>query len=343
MASTVKRRRIIVLVHSSLIPPDDISTLSPQQIAPFKTEHDVREGLVGLGHEVRLVGLSDELAPLRRAIEEFKPHVVFNLLEEFDGEAIFDAHVVGYLELQRTPYTGCNPRGLLLARDKALSKKVLTYHRIRVPRFRVFPRYRKIRRPRELEFPLIVKSLIEEGSYGIAQASVVHNDKTLEDRVAFIHEKILTDAVVEQYLPGRELYVSVLGNHRLNVLPTWEIFLDKLPEDAAKIATRKVKWDQDYQEKYGVRLGRAKGLSEDQERKIQALSRRICRRLGTDGTVRIDYRLHEDGQLYFLEANPNPDIGDGDEFASAAKAAGIAYPHLLQKIVNLGIRRAERG
>ncbi|UCF46064.1 MAG: hypothetical protein JSU89_02470, partial [Myxococcales bacterium] len=263
MASTLKRRRIIVLVHKSLIPPEDISKLSPEQIEPFKTEFDVREGLLSLGHEVLMVGLSDELAPLRTAIEEFKPHVVFNLLEEFGGEVIFDAHVVGYLELQRTPYTGCNPRGLLLARDKALSKKVLAYHRIHVPRFRVFPRYRKIKRPKQLEFPLIVKSLIEEGSYGIAQASVVSNDKALEERVSFIHEKILTDAVVEQYIAGRELYVSVLGNHRLQVLPTWEIFLDKLPEDAPKIATRKVKWDLEYQEKHGVRIGRAKGLSEE--------------------------------------------------------------------------------
>jgi D-alanine-D-alanine ligase len=343
MASTLKRRRIIVLVHQSLIPPDDISKLSPEEIAPFKTEFDVREGLRWLGHEVLVIGLSDELAPLRTAIEEFKPHVVFNLLEEFDGEAIFDAHVVGYLELQRTPYTGCNPRGLLLARDKALSKKVLAYHRIQVPRFRVFPRYRKIRRPPRLEFPLIVKSLIEEGSYGIAQASLVNNDKAFEERVSFIHDKIRTDAVVEQYIPGRELYVSVLGNHRLQVLPTWEIFLDKLPEDAPKIATRKVKWDFDFQEKHGIRIGRAKGLSEEMERRIARLSRRICRRLGTDGCVRIDFRLHESGELYFLEANPNPDIGEGEEFASAAKAIGIDYPALLQKIVNLGIRRAERG
>jgi D-alanine-D-alanine ligase len=343
MASTLKRRRIIVLVHKSLIPPEDISKLTPEQVAPFKTEFDVREGLRALGHEVLLVGLSDELAPLRTAIEDFKPHVVFNLLEEFGGEAIFDAHVVGYLELQRTPYTGCNPRGLLLARDKALSKKVLHYHRILVPKFRVFPRYRKITRPKQLEFPLIVKSLIEEGSYGISQASLVNNDKALEERVAFIHDKILTDAVVEQYIPGRELYVSVLGNHRLQVLPTWEIFLDKLPEDAPKIATRKVKWDLEYQEKYDVRLGRAKGLSDEMERRIARLSRRICRRLGIDGCVRIDFRLDDADQLYFLEANPNPDIAEEEEFASAAQAAGMDYVDLLQKIVNLGIRRAERG
>ena len=343
MASTLKRRRIIVLVHQSLIPPDDVSKLSAQEVAPYKTEFDVREGLRALGHDVLMVGVGDELAPLRTAIDEFKPHVVFNLLEEFRGEAIFDAHVVGYLELKHTPYTGCNPRGLLLARDKALSKKVLAYHRIRVPRFRVFPRYRKIRRPKQLEFPLIVKSLIEEGSYGIAQASVVHNDKALEERVAFIHEKILTDAVVEQYIPGRELYVAVLGNHRLQVLPTWEIFLDHLPEDAPRIATRKVKWDLDYQDKYKVQIGRAKDLPEELERRIARLSRRICRRLGTDGCVRIDFRLDDDGDLYFLEANPNPDIAEDEEFASAAQAAGIDYLQLLQKVVSLGIRRAARG
>lgn len=343
MASALKRQRIIVLAHTSLIPPEDIGKLSDEEIAPFKTELDVREGLRALGHEVLMVGVSDELTPLRTAIEDFKPHVVFNLLEEFRGEVIFDAHVVGYLELQRTPYTGCNPRGLVLARDKALSKQVLAYHRIQVPRFRVFPRYRKVTRPKRLEFPLIVKSLIEEGSYGIAQASLVTNDKALEERVAFIHDKIRTDAVVEQYIAGREIYASVLGNHRLQVLPTWEIFLDNLPEDAPRIATRKVKWDLRYQEKHDIRIGRAKGLSAEMERRIARLSRRICRRLGTDGYVRIDFRLDEAGDLYFLEANPNPDIGNGEEFAGAAEAAGTGYPLLLQKIVNLGIRRAESG
>jgi D-alanine-D-alanine ligase len=343
MASPLKRQRIIVLGHASLIPPEDVGKLSDEEIAPFKTELDVRQGLRSLGHEVLMVGVSDELTPLRTAIEGFKPHVVFNLLEEFRGEVMFDGHVVGYLELQRTPYTGCNPRGLVLARDKALSKQVLAYHRIQVPRFRVFPRYRKVTRPKRLEFPLIVKSLIEEGSYGIAQASLVSNDKALEERVAFIHDKIRTDAVVEQYISGRELYASVLGNHRLQVLPTWEIFLDNLPEDAPRIATRKVKWDLRYQKKHDIRIGQAKGLSAEMERRIARLSRRICRRLGTDGYVRIDFRLDESGDLYFLEANPNPDIGNGEEFAGAAEAAGTGYPALLQKIVNLGIRRAESG
>lgn len=343
MASSLKKRRVILLVHKSLVPPDDVKGLSPEELADFKTEHDVLSALRQLGHDVRVVGVSDELAPLRQAIDEFKPHVVFNLLEEFRELAIFDSHVVAYLELKRTPYTGCNPRGLVLARDKALSKKVLAYHRIRVPRFAVFPRYRKIRRPRHLEFPLIVKSLIEEASYGIAQASVITNDKALEERVAFIHEKILTDAVVEQYIPGREIYAGVFGNHRLKVLPAWELFLNNLPEDAPKIATRKVKWDLKFREKHGIKMGRAKKLSEDLERHIAKTTRRICRRLGIDGYVRVDFRLGDDGELYFIEANPNPDIANGDEFAGAALASGLKYPALIQKVLSLGIRRAEKG
>lgn len=346
MASAVKKKlKVILLAHETLVPPEGLDKMTKEERArsPFRTEYDVLRGLRKLGHEVQVVGLSDELRPLRKAIDEFQPDIVFNLMEEFRDQAIFDSHVVAYLELKQTPYTGCNPRGLVLARDKALAKKVLSYHRIRLPRFAVFPRYRKARRPKALEFPLIVKSLIEEGSYGIAQASVVTNDKALEERVAFIHENIRTDAVVEQFIDGRELYAAVLGNHRLRVLPTWELFLDKLPEDQHKIASRAAKWDPDYQEKHSIRLGRAKNLSDELERHISRVTRRVCRRLGTDGYVRVDYRLSESGELYFLEANPNPDIADGDELAGAAALAGLKYRPLLQKILNLGIQRAEKG
>ncbi len=338
----MKRLRVVVLAHESLVPPEGAEKLPEAERADFQTELDVIRALRGLGHEVQVVGLSDELVPLRNALAWFDPHVVFNLLEEFREQAIYDAHVVGFMELRGAAYTGCNPRGLTLARDKALSKKILTYHRIPVPRFAVFPRHRKIHRPKALGFPLIVKSLIEEGSYGIAQRSLVTNDKELEKRVGFIHETIRTDAVAEQYIDGRELYSAVLGNHRLQVMPTWEIMLDKLPEDAPRIATRKVKWDLEYQKKYAIELGKAK-IPAELQRKVDRLSRRIVRALGVDGYVRIDYRLSEEGELYFLEANPNPDIGDGEEFAGASAAAGLPYPKLIQRIVNLGIRRAEKG
>lgn len=210
---------------------------------------------------------------------------------------------------------------------------------MRTPRFASFPRGRRVKRPRRLGFPLIVKSKTEDASIGIAQASVVTSDEALGERVAFIHERVGTAAIAEEYIEGRELYVAVLGNRRLQTMPPWELKLDQLPDDAHPIATRKVKFDLAYQEKHGIRIGKAAGLGDDLEAQLSKLSKRICRHLGLDGYGRVDYRLTEDGKIYFLEANPNPDIADGEEFSSSAAAAGLSYLELLQRIVNLGIRR----
>ena len=335
------KKRVLLMMHQDLVPPDDYNTVTDKEAAEFQTETDVLVGLTeDLGHNVQMIGVWDELRPLRNAVEDFKPHVVFNLLEEFHGEVLFDQNVVAYLQLLGAAYTGCNPRGLVLSRDKALSKKILHYHRIRVPRFRAVLRGRKPRLRANMSFPFIVKSLIEEGSTGIAQASVVHDEKSLHERVEFVHDYIGTDAIVEEYVSGRELYVGIVGNRRVSILPTWELFIDKLPPDAPKIATRKVKFDEEYQERAGVRIGRAESLSPEQETAIAKIARRIYRILELDGYARIDFRLSEDGRLYFLEANPNPDIGYQGELSSAAEAAGMDYGALLNKVMSLGIRRA---
>ena len=334
--------RVLALMHEDLVPPDSIEGLDEKKIDRFKTEYDVVTALGWLGHEVVKLGVWDELAPLRRAIQDWEPHIVFNLLEEFHGQAVYDQNVVSYLELMRAAYSGCNPRGLILARDKALSKKIVHYHRIRVPRFAVAPLGRRFRRPKRLEFPLIVKSLVEEASTGIAHASVVHADDKLEDRVRFIHDKVRTDAIAEQYIEGREFYVGVLGNQRLAVFPPWEIDLAGLPPDVPRIATRRLKLDAKYQKKHKVTAGPAQGLSDDLCRKVETTSKRIYRILGLSGYARIDFRLSPDGELYFLEANPNPEIAIEEEFASSAKTSGLTFEELIQKILNLGLSRASR-
>lgn len=323
------------MMHEDLVPPDSLEGLDDAAIDPIKAEYDVCAALARLGHDVHKLGLHDELRPLRHALREVDPHVVFNLMEEFHGEAMYDHHVVSYLELARAAYTGCNPRGLVLGRDKALSKKVLAYHRIRVPHFAVARRGRRLRRPQRLAFPLIVKSLSEEGSLGISEASVVHNDAKLADRIEFIHDSIGTDAIVEQFIDGRELYSAVLGNHTLTVYPTWELELDNIRPDAPRIATRRVKFDAKFQERRKVEWKRAE-LDDEMQRTIAKVSKRIYRALGMSGYARVDYRLTDGGELYFLEANPNPDIADYGEFADAAGAAGLPYEPLLQKIVTLG-------
>src|SRR5256714_9785570 len=242
----MKRLRVLVLVHPELVPPDSLKGHSEQEINEWKTEYDVVSTLRAAGHEVRPLGVENELKPIRDEIESWKPTVVFNLLEQFHGEAVYDQNVASYLELLRIPYTGCNPRGLVLARGKDLSKKLLTYHRIPLPAFAVFPMRRKVKRPARLGLPLIVKSLSEDASYGISQASVVDSDEKLVERVTFIHERIGTAALAEQYIEGRELYVGVLGNERLRVFPIWELKFGSMADQGAHlIATEKVKHDLD--------------------------------------------------------------------------------------------------
>jgi D-alanine-D-alanine ligase len=336
----MKRLRVLVLMDPDLIPPDSTKGYSEQQINEWKTEYDVVTTLRAAGHEVRPLGVHDELKLIRDEVEGWKPHVVFILLEQFHGKVIYDQNVASYLELMRIPYTGCKPRGLVLARGKDLSKTLVHYHRIPVPAFAVFPMRRRVRRPARLALPLIVKSVSEDSSIGISQASVVDTDEKLAERVAFIHERIGTAAIAEQYIEGRELYVGVLGNDRLRVLPVWELQFGNMAEGAWRIATEKVKHDPDYQERRGILHGPAKDLSPELYTRIQRTAKRIYRTLELDGYARIDFRLSAEGILYFLEANPNPEIAESQEFATAARHDGLSYPDLLHQILALGVRRA---
>jgi D-alanine-D-alanine ligase len=330
--------RVLALVHRHLIPPDTVPDGTDIVSAAWRTEYDVITTLRALGHEVQPLGVHDDLSELRRASTEWKPHIAFNLLEGFDDVTIFDQNVVSHLELLKLPYTGCNPRGLLLARDKSLSKKLLAYHRVPVPEFEVFRIGRPVRRPKRLAFPLIVKSLTQEASIGISQASVVDNDEKLKERVAFIHESIGTAAIAERYIDGREIYVGVLGNQTLQALPVWELFFTNMPPEAKRIATDRVKWSVKYQKKYGIDSGLARDLPEAVCERIQHVCKRAYRSLELSGYARIDLRLEESGSVWVLEANPNPQIARGEDFAASAEKTGIGYDALIQRIVNLGLR-----
>lgn len=336
----MKPLRILALAHPDLIPPENVEGFSESESYVWKTEYDVSSTLKASGHEVRMLGVQTELAPIRDMVEEWKPDIVFNMLEEFHGESLYAQNVVGLLELLRVPYTGCNPRGMMLARGKDLSKKLLKYHRVPAPAFAVFPIGKKVRRPGRLKFPLIVKSLWEDASLGIAQASIVDTDEKLAERVAFIHKRLNTPAIAEEFIEGREIYVGVLGNDRLQVLPVWELSFSNLADGAHAIATEKVKHDPIYQEKRGILQGPAQDLPPSVVTKIRTLAKRISHTLELDGYCRIDFRLSKDNVPYFIEANPNPEIAASQEFAQAALHAGTSYADLLNKIVSLGLRRA---
>jgi D-alanine-D-alanine ligase len=337
----MRRLRVLVLMHPDFVPPDSADGYTAQEINKWKTEYDVVSTLRGAGHDVHPLGVQEEIKPVRDEIEEFKPHVVFTLLEEFHYQTRYDQHIASFLELMKVPYTGCNPRGLVLARGKDLSKMLVHHRRIAVPAFAVFPMHRKVKRPARLALPLIVKSLNEDGSHGISQASVVDTDEKLAERVAFIHERIETAAIAEQFIEGRELYVGVLGNNRLQALPVWELEFGTMGGD--HIATEKVKHDTNYQERVGIVAGPARGLRPEVTANMQRAAKRIYRTLGLDGYARIDFRLAADGTPYFIEANPNPEIAKSQEFATAAEHVGLDYPALLHRILTLGMRRAKAG
>ena len=325
-------------MHDYLVPPDDVTGIDTET-AQWRTEHDVLSTLRdGLGHDVHVLGVKDDLGAIRQANEEFKPHIAFNLLEAFHEVGTFDQNVVSYLELLRVSYTGCNPRGMFLARDKALSKKLLHYHRLPVPEFTVVPRGRKPKLPKRLTYPVIVKPLTQESSIGISQASVVSDEPHLKERVQFIHESIRTDAIVEQFIEGQELYVGVLGNQRLQVFPVWEMTFANMPEGQHRIATERVKWNVKYQAKVGIATGEAKSMNEETVALVRHVASRTYKVLEQSGYARIDLRLDAGGRVYVLEANPNPQIAKTEDFAASAAAAGLDYPALLQRILTTGIR-----
>jgi len=336
----VRPMNVMALIRKGLEPPDTVDDLTEDEAvsAPWKTEFDVIATLEDLGHTVRQVSVYDDVSVIREAIEERKPRIAFNMLEEFAGEALFDQNVVTYLELKGMRYTGCNPRGMMISRDKALSKKLLVFHRIRVPAFAVFPPGRRVRRPRQLKFPLFVKSVFEDASLGISQASLVRDDASLEERVRFVHEHAGTAAIAEEFIEGRELYVGVLGNRRLEVLPVWELLFDKKPEDVPLIATARAKWNLKYQKKWGVTSRAALDLPDGLQAEIERQCKRIYRILGMSGYARLDFRLSPEGKLVFLEANANPQLAYGEDFAESAKTRGISYEQLITRILRLGLR-----
>lgn len=333
----MKRSRILVVLHPSLMPPDTLEGQDPKAIDEWRAEFDVIQALKASGHEVRALGVLDSTTELRTTIAEWQPDVVFNLLEEFDGIVSYDQHVIAFLEMLRQPYTGCNPRGLLLSRDKALCKQVFAWHRIPSPQFQVFTRGRRIVIPKRLRYPLFVKSSTDDASLGISQASVVSNPVQLKERIEFVFGQHKSDVLVEEFIDGRELYVGLLGNQRVTAFPVWELHFGSIGHSGSAIATRRVKWDPKYRAHHGIDSALACDLPDGAAARLEKLSRRMYRALGMTGFARMDFRMKPDGSIYALEANANPHLARDEDFARAAAAAGREYPALLDSIVKLGL------
>ncbi|MGI8957147.1 MAG: D-alanine--D-alanine ligase family protein [Chthoniobacterales bacterium] len=334
------KKKIKVLALFDAIGPTTIDQDLSAELATadWKTEANVLHALRALDHTTEHLAIFDNLDLLRQKLESFAPDVLFNLADQFKNNRGFDQNIVSLLEMQGVPFTGCGATGLVLCKHKGISKKILSYHRIHTPSFVVIPRGQRIARPRQLKFPLLVKPVKEEASLGIAQASFVENDENFRERVAFIHEKHDGDVIAEEYIAGRELYVSLMGNLQLQVFPIRELVFREVPPDEPRIATYRAKWDEDYRKRWGLANQFAEGLEPALVAQIAKTCKRIYRLLTIDGYARIDLRLTTANEIYFIEANPNPILAADEDFALSADKAGLPYPRLIERIIRNGMR-----
>ncbi len=312
-------------------------TFSPQELKDKEgknTEADVLTCLERLQHEVDTLPVFDDVAGIVEKLKTFAPDVVFNLTESFHSNRAHEPNIPALLELMKVRYTGAKPDGIILCKDKALAKKVLHYHRLRVPHFVISPESRPLKRLRRFVFPAFVKPVAEESSDGIARASFAKSEEEALERARFIHEKFHCDALIEEYIEGRELYLSVLGYRKLMVFPPREIFFEQMPDDEPKFATFKAKWDETYRKKWGIKNGPAGELPAGLPEKLARMARKVYRVLKIRGLGRIDVRLTPAGEVVIIEANPNPSLASDEDFAQSAAAAGIDYDTLIQKLLD---------
>jgi D-alanine-D-alanine ligase len=304
-------------------------------------EYQVADALRERGHDVSLIGVRDDLGYLTEALAEIQPHLVFNCAEAFHHNATLEYLVPGMLEAEGYRYTGSPPLSLLVSRNKAMSKKVLAYHGIRVPGFVTCRPGEALTVPPALRFPLIVKPLQTDASAGIAQASVVGDVASLAERIEFVHEKFNQPAIAEEFIDGRELYVSVVGNgEELEILPITEMIFDRRktrPEE--RIATQYAKWDESYRDRKGIKNVFARPISKAARLRIEEICRTAYRTLWLRDYARLDVRLTESGEVWFIEANANPFLSWGHDVANAAEKAGMDYPAFMERIVNEAMHR----
>ena len=297
------------------------------------TEANVLECLRRLGHEVETLAVFDNVTHIVEKLKDCAPDVVFNLSESFHHNRAHEPNIPALLELMKVRYTGSGPDALLLCKDKALAKKVLAYHRVRSPHFVVSHKLSPLRSLKRFTYPAFVKPVGEESSDGISKASFVRDEKEAIDRVRFLHQKFESDVLIEEYIEGRELYVSVFGTRRLTVFPPREIFFEHVPDDAPKFATFHAKWNEAYRKKWGITNGPAKELPQAVEEDLRKLARNVYRSLKIRGFGRLDVRLTPNGELFVIEANPNPSLSQDEDFAQSAAAAGMDYDSLIQAIL----------
>lgn len=306
----------------------------------WKPEKDIKTALMNLGHHVIPFGIYDDITGLIDLIQKQKVDLVFNMSEAFLNKRELQPQLIALLELLNIPFTGAHSECLQICKSKGLTKMILNHHHILTPQFEIVKKNMAKPTLKDFRFPGFVKPLDLEASEGISLSSYVQNEKEALARIEFIHNNLNADAILEEFIDGREMYVGVIGNEQVTAFAPRELFFKDMDERTPKFATYRSKWDQKYRKKWGIDSGWAKDLSEFTEKKLLDVSKKIYRLLQIQGYGRIDFRV-KNNQIYFIEANPNPSIAKKEDFALSAAKSGINYDQLIEKIVKLALSAAE--
>jgi len=303
----------------------------------WKTERHVLSALRELDYPFAVLGVHDDTGLIREMVERYQPDVIFNMVERFANSLGNENRITSFLELQDVPITGCGSTGITLSKDKTLSKKIASFHGIKVPRFMVHEPGDIVRLDEGMQFPLIVKPIREEASYGISLKSVVQNEEELVDRVCFVQERFKQEALVEEFIVGREVYVGVIGNEKLQCLPPREMTFGRNVPVESRFASYSVKWDEAYRDRWGIKNRFLPSLNARDQAQLNQTCKNIYRALNLTGYARMDLRLTSNSEPIFIEANPNPMLAKDEDFALAARKAGLDYPKLISKIISLAV------
>lgn len=318
----------------------DIASGRKRRKRPKLDREQIFEALEKLEHEPKYIELDGRDNTLF-AVAKSDSDLIFNLVDSYGGDDGKDLHIPAFLELIGAKYTGSGPHGLLLAQDKSLAKKIIGFHGLQTPFSMVVHRGR-VDYAHDIKFPLIVKPVSEDGSIGISNDSVVDSIKELMERIHDLHDQFEdVPVLVEEYIEGREIYAAVLGNDPPEALPLVELDLSKLPADTPKIAGREVKFDRDSEAYRVTKSALAVDLDEETTERLQEAAKTTYRALKLRDYGRIDMRLSKDGTIYVIEANPNPWLSRGAEFAMAARGSDRTYAETIKAIVDLAAARYE--
>ena len=310
----------------------------PKKRKPKTDREEIFEALQKLGHEPSNIELDGRPQSLH-ALAKCDADLIFNLTESFDGDDTKEMNVVAYLDLLGLRFTGAGPHSIFMSQDKAIAKKIFAFHGIKTPFFATSYRGR-IEHAHDISFPLIVKPGLEDGSIGIDEGAVVKNVKEMMERIQYIQDEFDSPALIEEYIEGREIYAGILGSYeRAQVLPLVELDLSKLPEGTPKIATYDVKFEKNTEAYKLTKSHVVEGMDEETVKKLSDTAIAAYRALKLRDYGRIDMRLAPNGDVYVIEANPNPWLASRQEFAMAAKASGMTYAELIGSSVDLAMSR----